>query len=98
MTNDFLNAWLIEGNIIAAMGYISDRSYGCLADGGIAPASMDRGMAPYQLMMNLKAARDALGAHTSLEGLTTGVRLATPTLKVVAAVASRPVRHLLGAR
>ena len=83
MVNDFLNAWLIEGNIIAAMGYISDRSYGCLADGGIAPASMDRGMAPYQLMMNLKAARDALGAHTSLEGLTTGVRLANPTLKVV---------------
>ena len=83
MVNDFLNAWLIEGNIVAAMGYISDRSYGCLADAGIAPASLDRGMAPYQLMMNLKAARDALGAHTSLEGLTTGVRLANPTLKVV---------------
>jgi hypothetical protein len=83
MVNDFLNAWLIEGNVLAAMGYISDRSYGCLADAGIAPANMDRGMAPYQLMINLKAARDALGAHTSLEGLTTGVRLANPTLKVV---------------
>ena len=40
MVNDFLSAWLIEGNVLAAMGYISDRSYGCLADAGIAPANM----------------------------------------------------------
>jgi hypothetical protein len=40
-------------------------------------------MAPYQLLMDLKAAHDALGTHNSLDGLTTGVRLATPALKVV---------------
>jgi hypothetical protein len=40
-------------------------------------------MAPYQLMVRLKAARDALGPHDSLESLTSGVRLALPGLKVV---------------
>src|SRR5262245_8787790 len=31
MVNDFLTAWLVEGNIAAAMGYVSERSYACLA-------------------------------------------------------------------
>jgi len=83
MVLDFLQSWLVEGDVIAAMGYISERAYACLAQDAPGPSGFDRGMAPYQLMVNLKAAREALGTQNSLDRLTTGVRLATPALKVV---------------
>jgi hypothetical protein len=83
MVNDFLNAWLIEGDIVTAMGYISERSYACLAQDLENPADFDRGLAPFQLMVNLKAAHDSLGPHTSLEGLIVGTRLVSPALRVV---------------
>ena len=83
MAQDFLQAWLVEGNIVAAMGYVSDRAYACLAEDADDPASFDRGMAPFQLMNSLKAAKDALGSHASLEGLTAGVRLTNKDLRVV---------------
>ena len=41
-------------------------------------SAFDRGLAPFQIMVNLKAAHDALGPHDSLEGLTIGVRLDDP--------------------
>jgi hypothetical protein len=31
MVNDFLKAWLVDGDILAAMGYISEHSFACLA-------------------------------------------------------------------
>jgi hypothetical protein len=31
MMHDFLTAWLLEGDVMAAMGYVSDRAYACLA-------------------------------------------------------------------
>ena len=65
--NDFLQAWLIERDVIAAMGYISERAYACLSQDSDNPADFDRGMAPFQLMVNLKSANDALGPHTSLD-------------------------------
>src|SRR5690606_20075620 len=74
MVPDFLGAWLIEGNVAAAMGYVSERSYACLAQDAPDPSAFDRGVARFQLLVNLKAAHDALGRHDSLEGLTTGVR------------------------
>jgi hypothetical protein len=83
MANDFLSAWLVEGDAVAAMGYISERAYACMAQGADDPSAVDRGMAPYQLMTNLKAAHDTLGQRTSLDGLIVGVRLTTPALKVV---------------
>ncbi len=83
MVNDFLQAWLVEGDIVAAMSYVSDRSYACLAQDADDPSSFDRGVAPYQLMGNLKAAHDALGKRESLDGLIVGVRLGNPALKVV---------------
>ena len=83
MANDFLSAWLIEGDVMAAMGYISERAYACIAQNADDPSAVDRGMAPFQLLTNLKAAHDTLGQRTSLEGLIVGVRLATPALKVV---------------
>ncbi len=83
MVNDFLNAWLVEGDSMAAMGYVSDRAYACLAQNSDDPSAFDRGMAPFQLLINLKAAHDALGKRESLVGLTTGVRLAAPALRVV---------------
>jgi hypothetical protein len=83
MTNDFLSAWLVEGDVMAAMGYVSERAYACLALNADDPSTVDRGMAPFQLLTNLKAAHDTLGKRTSLDGLVVGVRLTMPALKVV---------------
>ena len=81
--NDFLQAWLIERDVVAAMGYISERAYACLSQDSDNPADFDRGMAPFQLMVNLKSANDALGPHTSLDRLTVGTRLTLPGLRAV---------------
>ena len=65
------------------MGYVSDRAYACIALNADDPSAVDRGMAPFQLLTNLKAAHDTLGTPTSLDGLVVGVRLTTPALRVV---------------
>jgi hypothetical protein len=83
MARDFLQAWLVEGNAVAAMGYVSDRAYACLAEDAPDPSAFDRGLAPFQIMVNLKAAHDALGTHASLVGLTTAMPLTIPGLKAV---------------
>lgn len=83
MVNDFLNAWLIEGDVMAAMSYVSPRSYACLAENSDNPADFDSSMAPRQLLVNLKSAHDALGPHTSLEGLVVGTHWTRPGLRVV---------------
>jgi hypothetical protein len=83
MAYDFLHAWLVEGDAMAAMGYVSDRAYACMAQDADDPSDFDRGMAPFQLLNNLKAAHEAVGKRDSLEGLTVGVRLTSPALKVV---------------
>ena len=83
MVPDFLRAWLVEGNVVAAMGYVSERSYACLAQDAPDPSAFDRGLAPVQLLVNLKAAHDALGKHDSLEGLTIGLPLPIPGLRAV---------------
>ena len=83
MVDDFLRAWLVEGNIVAAMGYISERSYACLARDSDDASTFDRGVAPFQLMVNLKSAHDSLGPHSSLDGLVVGTRLVMPALRVV---------------
>jgi len=83
MAEDFLKAWLVEGNAIAAGAYVSDRSYACLAQDLDDPLKFDRGMAPFQLLINLRAAYNSLGKHDSLDGLVVGVRLTKPGLRVV---------------
>jgi len=83
MVNDFLTAWLVEGNVVQAMGYVSERSYACLAQESENPSDFDRGLAPIQLMINMKAAHDALATHESLQQLITGMRLPMPGLRVV---------------
>ena len=83
MVPDFLQAWLVEGNVVAAMGYVSERSYACLAQDAPDPSAFDRGLAPVQILVNLKAAHDALGRRDSLEGLTIGVALPIPGLRAV---------------
>ena len=83
MMEDFLKAWLVEGNVPEAMGYVSPRSYACLAQDSDDPFRVDRGTAPFILSRNLKAAYDSIGPHTSLEGLTVGVRLTIPSLRLV---------------
>ena len=83
MVHDFLTAWLVEQNVVAAMGYVSERAYACLARDSDDPATFDRGVAPFQLMINLKAASDALGTQRSLDTLVVGTRLAVPAVRVV---------------
>jgi len=63
MVPDFLQAWLVEGNVVAAMGYVSKRSYACLPQDALDPSAFDRGVAPVQILVNLRAAHDALGKH-----------------------------------
>ena len=63
MAEDFLKAWLVEGNAIAAMSYVSEHAYACLAQDSDDPLEFDRGMAPFQLLINLKAAHNSLGPH-----------------------------------
>src|SRR5262245_29956643 len=83
MVNDFLTAWLIEGEIVAAMGYVSYRSYACMARDSDDPSTFDRCVAPFQLMMNLKSTHDSLGPHGTLNGLVIGTRFVLPGLRVV---------------
>jgi hypothetical protein len=83
MVEDFLEAWLIDGDIPGALSYISDRSYACLAENADDRGTFDRGMAPFQLRQQLSDAHKALGKHDSLEGLVVGVRLTKPGLKIV---------------
>ncbi len=83
MTEDFLKAWLIEGDVKTALSYISPRALACVAEDSDDPSTFDRGMAPFILAHRLKASHDALGQHSSLEGLTVGVRLTTSGLRVV---------------
>lgn len=82
MVEDFLKAWLVDGDIPAAMSYIAERSYACVAEDSDDPFSMDRGIAPFVLAGRLDAARQALGPQASLERLT-GVRLSNSALRVV---------------
>ena len=84
MVSDFLKAWLVEGNTVAAMGYVSERSYACLAEDTPDPSAFDRGIAPFQILVNLKAAQNAIGRHDSLDGLTVGVPLTMPGLRAAA--------------
>jgi hypothetical protein len=83
MVPDFLKAWLVEGNVVAAMGYVSERSYACLAQDTPDPPAFDRGLAPIQIMVNLKAAHDALGKRDSHAGATFAVPLPIPGLRAV---------------
>ncbi len=83
MVNDFLKAWLVDGDMLAAMSYVSDSSYACVAQDGEDPLSVDRGIAPFVLLNSLKAAKEALGPRTSLDDLTVGVHLPIQALRVV---------------
>ena len=83
MANDFLTAWLIEGDIVAAMGYVSERSYACLARDSRDPSTFDYGLARFQLMGALKSARDTLAPRASLDGLVVGTPVVNPGLRPV---------------
>jgi hypothetical protein len=83
MVNDFLTAWLIEGDALAAIGYVSERAYACVGQDADDPSNFDRGLAPFELLTDLKATHEALGKQQSLDGLVVGVRPAVQGLKVV---------------
>ncbi len=83
MAKDFLTAWLVEGHVLAAHAYFSDRAYACLALDAEDPGSFDRGMAPFQLLIALRTAHDGIGTRGSLAEVTRGVRVSMPELKVV---------------
>jgi hypothetical protein len=83
MARDFLQAWLVERNTVAALGYVSERAYACLAQDVPDPTAFDRGLAPFQILVNLKAASDALAPRASLDGATVGMPLTIPGTKVV---------------
>jgi len=83
MVYDFLRAWLVEGDIVNSMAYVSKRSFACLARNSDSSADFDYGLAPVQLMIDMKATRDVLGPRTSLATVIAGATLANPALRVV---------------
>jgi hypothetical protein len=83
MVHGFLRTWLVEGNVLESMAFVSDRAYACLAEDAPNPAAFDRGMAPFRMLTLLKAAKDAIGPLQSLDGAIAGVRITNPALKVV---------------
>jgi hypothetical protein len=83
MVNDFLTAWLVDGDILGAMSYFTDRSFACVAEDADDAATADKGMLPFILIRNLKLAHETMGPRKSLEGTTVGVRLSKPALRVV---------------
>ena len=98
MVPDFLQAWLVEGDVVAAMGYVSPRSYACLARDTPDPASFDRGLAPFQILVNLKAAHDAIGTHRLARGPDGRPSSDNPWASRGAPRSSSPVRPLRRAR
>lgn len=81
--SDFPQAWLTEGNAMAAMGYVSERAHACLARGLDDPSTFDRGMAPFQMLMTLRSTHEALRAAGTATASTVGVRLPQPALRVL---------------
>ena len=56
------------------MGYVAARAFACIAQDDDDPSPIRSRHGAVSLTTNLKAAYDALGPHTSLDGLTVGVR------------------------
>lgn len=83
MTEDFLKAWLLEGDMKNALNYVAPRALACLGEDRDDLSSFDRGMAPFVLAHRLKAAHDSVGPQPSLDGLVVGVRLTRPGLRLV---------------
>lgn len=82
MMHDFLTAWLVDNDTLGAYSYFSERSHACLTeDRDAGPAN--EGNAPFALIAALKKAQAVLGPRTSLEGVTVGVRLTMPALRLV---------------
>jgi len=82
--DDFLTSWLVERKPDLAVAYLDRAAYDCLAERldeeGMA---LDRGLAPLQMYVRMKAVADSLGPRQSLAGTTTGVRLTDPALRLV---------------
>ena len=83
MVRDFLSAWLVEGDIVAASAYVAEQSFACMTSIGDDQGGADPAMAPFVLRRMLRRSHDAAGHHDSLAGLTVGVRLTNPALRLV---------------
>ena len=82
--HDFLSSWLVEQRLNLSIAYVDRDAYDCFAlrleEEGM---SMDRGLAPIQLYMNMRETNKELGELKSLEGATIGVRIANRNLPLV---------------
>lgn len=79
MMDDFLTAWLVDGDSLAAFSYFSERSFACITE----DQNDRRGSPAFALVAALRRAHETLGPRTSLDGVAVGVRLTKPGLKVV---------------
>ena len=81
---DMLTSWLVEGQPNLAVAYFDAEAYECFAlnleERG---ETYDRGLAPVQLFMAMTEVNQALGRVDSLEGVTIGVRIPNPNLRLV---------------
>jgi hypothetical protein len=82
--DDFLTSWLVEDKPNLAVAYLDRAAYDCLAERLEQEGqTLDRGLAPLQMYVRMKAVTDSLGPRQSLAGTTTGVRLTDPALRRV---------------
>jgi hypothetical protein len=81
MARDFLQAWLVEGNAVAAMGYVSERAYACLAEDTPDPLPSTAAWRRSDLV-NLKAATTPRSARLARR-LDDGNAVDAPGLKAV---------------
>ena len=78
---DFLKAWLVEGRLEDAMGYVSNRALSC-----VEPAQgeeSDLGMAPFRILADMRHANGVLGEVASLEDAVAGVHLTGEEFRIV---------------
>ena len=81
--DDFLTAWLVEGQPEVAVGHLSRQAYECLALQPGEADPFDYGMAPYRYWAGLQQVNDVIGIVDSLDGVTVGVRWTYPGLTLV---------------
>ena len=82
--HDFLSSWLVEQRPNLSIAYVDRDAYDCFAlrleEEG---ESLDRGLAPFQMYMRMRETNEDLGELDSLEGVTIGVRIPNPNLRLV---------------
>ena len=93
MMHDFLTAWLVDGDTLAAFGYFSKRSYACMTEDRDDGSAIDRGIGTIRVDCAEGSARGPGTTH--LAGRLDGRRSpGDARAQAGHAAVSLPLRHL----